>query len=104
MNKTLEKSQEQADIIQSIAIYILLFDVEYCKEAANDMIQQAQRQESIMVLNPSYPQIKNEILRTQGQALEFLCKYKEALMEVEKLKSELSKEQENRDVINRMFI
>lgn len=104
MNKTLEKSQDQAEIIQSIAVPIFFLDIEYCKEAAKDMIQQAQRQESIMILNPSYSQTKNEILRTQGQALMFLCQYKEALMEVEKLKSGLAKEQENRDAINRLFV
>jgi hypothetical protein len=61
MEKTVEKSQEQAEIINMIATPIVMLDVDYCREAANDMCTQASRQESMMVLNPDYPQLKNDI-------------------------------------------
>ena len=108
MEKTVEKSQEQADIINAIALPILMLDVEYCREAASDMCNQAIRQESMMVINPGYPQLKNDILRKQGEALRLLCDYVSTLKEVEKLKAKLADEQasENkmRDEIGRMFL
>src|SRR5690606_16568630 len=66
MEQSIERSEEQADIIKSIAIPIMLLDVEYCKQAAKDMRDQASRQESMAILNPSYPQAKNDILRLKG--------------------------------------
>lgn len=108
MEKTVEKSQEQADIINAIAIPIVMLDVEYCREAASDMCTQASRQESMMVLNPGYPQLKNDILRKQGKALGLLCDYVSMLKEVEKLKVELADQQANegktREEIGRMFL
>jgi hypothetical protein len=104
MEKSVEKSEQQAEIIKTIAIQIYFLDVEYCREAANDMCNQANRQESMAVLNPNHPQIKNDILRTQGKALLLLCEYVNTLKEVEKLKLQLNNENKNRDEIARMFL
>ena len=104
MEKTFEKSEEQAEIIKMIALPVMMLDIKYCKEAAKDMMQQASRQESMMVLNPNHPQIKNDILRKQGEALRLLAQYAESIKEIQRLKSELSKEQETRERINKMFV
>lgn len=104
MEKTTEKSEQQAEIIKMIALPIMALDIEYCKEAAIDMINQAQRQESLAVLNPNHPQIKNEILRTKGKALWALCEYVDMLKEVQKLEAQLRKEQNARDHIYKMFM
>ena len=104
MEKSVEKSEQQAEIIKMIAFPVLMLDVEYCREAANDMCNQANRQESMALLNPNYPQVKNDILRTQGKALLLLCEYVSTLKEVEKLKGQLANEIETRDKIARMFL
>jgi hypothetical protein len=104
MEKSIEKSEQQAEIIKTIAIQIYFLDVEYCLEAANDMCNQASRQESMAVLNPSHPQVKNDILRTQGKALLLLCEYVNVLKEVEKLKLQLAKENKTHDKIAGMFL
>ena len=70
MEKSVEKAEQQAEIIKMIALPVLMLDVEYCREAANDMCNQANRQESMAVLNPNHPQVKNDILRTQGKELQ----------------------------------
>jgi len=104
MEKSVEKSEQQAEIIKMIALPVLMLDVEYCCEAANDMCNQANRQESMAVLNPNHSQLKNDILRTQGKALLLLCEYVKTLQEVEKLKGQLNNENNTRDEIARMFL
>ena len=104
MEKSVEKSEQQAEIIKMIALPVLMLDVEYCREAANDMCNQANKQESMAVLNPNHPQVKNDLLRIQGKALLLLCEYVSTLKEVEKLKSQLANETKARDEIARMFI
>ena len=56
------------------------------------------------VLNPNHPQVKNDIIRTQGKALLLLCEYVSTLKEVEKLKGQLANESKTRDEIARMFL
>lgn len=104
MDKTVEKSEQQAEIIKLIALSTSMLDVEYCREVAYDMCNKANRQESMAVLNPNHPQVKNNILRTQGKALQLICEYVSTLKEVEKLKSQLANESKTRDVIAQMFL
>lgn len=104
MKKTAENSQQQAEIIKMIAVPIMMLDEDYCRELANDMVNQANRQESIAVLNPRHPQSKNEVLRTQGKALLLLCEYVKTLKEVEKLKQRVLADEKNMADISRMFM
>ena len=104
MEKSVEKSEQQAEIIKMITLPVLMLDIEYCREAANDMCNQANRQESMAVLYPNHPQVKNDILRTQGKALLLLCEYVSTLKEVEKMKSQLAHETKTRNEIARMFL
>jgi len=54
MEKSVEKSEEQAAIIKMIALPIMMLDVEYCSKAANDMCEQASRQERMDILIHGY--------------------------------------------------
>lgn len=104
MEPTTEKSQEQANIISSIAIQIYFLDVEYLREAAKRFRDQASRQESMAVLNPRYTQTSNDIIRVQAKALMHLCDYVDSLKEVEKLKKDLQLEESNQELISKMFM
>jgi len=104
MQKTKEKSEEQAQWIQLIGIYLPNIDVEYCKEVARDLINASANQQSIAVLNPSYPRSKNDLLHKQGEALMLLCRYIESLKQVDELKIKVSHEERQQDEINKMFI
>lgn len=104
MNFSIQQSENQAELIKKIGVPIMLLDIEYCTNAAKELLKQAHRQEAMAVLNPSYPQIKNDIIRTQAQALLHLCDYARCLKEVIKLQSQLFSEKHTMDNINNMFI
>ena len=101
-----EKSEDLARVISTVNVVLISneFDHEYGKVMANELKNQATRQESIAILNPSHPQIKNDILRLQGKALEHLSKYVETLQEIEKLKEKLKGEEEIRSRIDKLFM
>lgn len=103
MDITVQKSEEQAAIIRLISVYILLIDIDYCRHTGKTMLDQASRQESMAVLNPNHPQVKNDILRAQAKALLHLCDYVSALKEVDRLKARLDVENKTRDEISKMF-
>lgn len=105
LNPTVEESKKQAAIINQIA-YVMMnmgFDLEYCRFAAKDFLDQAHRQESISVLNPNHPQIKNDILRLQGQALDLLCDYHSTLLEITRLKTKLEEHDKQQQKIDKLF-
>lgn len=104
MELSQEKSKEQADVIYGIATYIEFLDIEYCKTIGKEFIDRASYQESAMILNPAHPQIKNDILRTQGKALLDLCRYAEGLKEIQRMKQELGHQEANQEAMKKMFI
>ena len=101
---SVEKSEQQADLIKAISIPIVLLDVEYCREMSEQIIAQGNRQDSMIILNPSYLLIKNEILREQGKALSLLCDYVDSLKRVEKLKLDLALEKDHTAQVLKLFI
>ena len=104
MEPTTERSQEQADMITTIAVQLHFLDVDYCRDASRRFMAQASKQESISVLNPRYSQTNNDIIRVQAKALMHLCDYVDCLKEVQKLKKDLQLEESNQDMINKMFM
>jgi hypothetical protein len=104
MELTEEKSQEQANLIQMIALYIEGIDIEYCTKAAEEMKKQVTFQESIAVLNPSYLPTKNDILNLQAEALEYLINYTKISRKIQKLRKKLKTEEENQNNINDLFL
>lgn len=102
--KTKENSEREAEIITMINLHATFLDIDYCKELANDMHDQARRQESLTVLNPSYPQIKNQIIQTQAEALATLCKYVDLLKSIDEMKKKLSFHEEQQSEISKIFL
>lgn len=101
---SLEKSQELANHIIMIAGIIQTIDLDYLKLAAKELLKQAQWQESAAVLNPSYPQVKNELLYAQAQALSILSKYIEKLKEIDNLKGRTEVESDQIQKIHNLFM
>lgn len=104
MEKTKEKSEQQAEIIKMIAFPVIMLDVEYCKEIATDFMNQASRQESMAVLNPSHPQEKNDILRLKGMALRSLCEYVETLKQIDEMEKTLVSVGKAKADIEKLFL
>lgn len=104
MELSVEKSQEQADIIASINILLHALDIDYCRELVNQLRGQAGRQEGMAVLLPTYPQKGNDLLRTQAKALEYLVNYVESLKGIDELKKELRQDQAQGDQIRQLFV
>jgi hypothetical protein len=104
MEKTVEKSQEQANVIKIMNIILHGLDTEYCEELAIAMKNQASRQESMAVLNPSYPLEKNEMIRMQAAALTHLVEYVKCLKEVDKIKARVGHVENVNSEIGKMFL
>jgi len=99
----LEKSEEAAAIILNIAIQVSVLDVEHCRKAANDMIEQASFQDTIAILNPRHSLINNDILRAKGKALKLLCDYADAINKIQEMNKRLKVEENNMDMISKLF-
>jgi len=99
-----EKSKVEAVFIRLISGMAAQLDVDYCRQAAKAMLEQVSFQESISVLSPAHPVLKNEILRTKANALKHLCDFANAIREVEKLRAELSEYEKQQSKINELFI
>ena len=104
MKRSVEKSEQQADVIKFIALAIENFDIEYCQQAAKDMIEQANTQDSMIILNPNHPLIANSILRKKGEALNLLCRYAKTINEIQSMNKELAQEEQSRDAISKLFM
>ena len=103
MEKSIEKSKEQAEIIKMIALPVEMLDVEYCRQAAKDMKEDASRQEAMALFNPNYPQLKNDILREKGNALSILCDYVSSLKKIQQMQRDLEKEEKIKEDISKLF-
>jgi transketolase len=104
MEKTIEKSQEQANIILALAFFVQRLDIDYLREAEKDFIKQASWQESAAILNPSYPLEKNEVLREQANALKSLCDYADSLKKIDELNKKIALREQALNRINRNFV
>ena len=107
MNKielTKEKSEQQAAIIRSIGVMILLLDVDYCRELVKRMYGQASQQEAMAVLMPRHSQTKNDSLRASATALDHLCDYVDALKECDRLKARIQAEEGMQDELSKLFL
>ncbi len=104
MELSVKKSQELAMAIEMLKPWLYHVDVEYAKEVSKGMFEQANRQESLSVLHPSYPQKKNEVIRIQATALDSLIEFIELLQEADKLKLEIGEEKKIREEISSLFI
>ncbi len=99
-----EKSQEQAALIGSIAMQIIMLDVEHCRKVVSDMRKQISKEASMSVLNLAYSPAKAQVFSKQAEALEHLCNYVDALKQVEQLKKFVQSEALGRDEIAKLFM
>lgn len=99
-----EKSKQQALYIQMINSVVPKLDIEFLRNAGTDMKNVASRQEAMAVINPSHPQIKNDLLRQQGVSLHHLCAYVESLIKIDELKAAVSDDAEKSEEIKSLFI
>lgn len=105
MEITEEKSLDQAAIIKVINAYITRLDVEYLTEVAEQLRNQARRQDAMLVLSNDRTQVtKNKILFEKYNALYLLTQYIKTLMQVEKLNSSLADQAKQECEINKLFI
>lgn len=90
MEKSKEKSENQAYIIKTISMLLVLLDANYCREASDVMHLKAKMQESLPIYYPpNIAKIKTDILKAQAKALSLLCDYVDKLKEIDQLKSKL---------------
>lgn len=101
---SVEKSQQQANIISSIRMLLHALDIPYCRKLAVEMLEQAGRQEGIAVLFPAHPQSKNDLLRKQGQALAHLVHYVELLQEIDEHRKIVERDKSTQEDIAKLFI
>jgi hypothetical protein len=104
MEITREKSEQQAALIMQLGFIASALDIEYLRECAREIMQQASHQESMAVLNPRHPQSKNILLRSQGVALRKLCDYVDALKEIDRNKEQVSVDEQHADTISKLFM
>lgn len=98
------KAVESASNIQMINVWVAELDIDFLKKCLETLKEQAIRQDSLIILNPGYNQIKTKILDKKNQALEHLINYTEALNEVEELKIKLGKSEALQEKINDLFL
>ena len=104
MDITREKSEQQAALIMQVGFIASALDIDYLRECARQIMQQARHQESIAVLNPRHPQSKNNLLRSQGKALHTLCDYVDSLKEADRMKEAFSVDEQHAETIAKLFM
>lgn len=101
---TEEQSLILAKTLIPINNHVFCMDLDYATAAGIEMVQQAGRQEAMSIINAEYSQAMTDILRAKGQALLLLVDYAEKLKEVDELKKKLTKEQQHRENVKKLFM
>lgn len=89
----LEKSKEQAEIIQSIAIQIICLDTDFLKKSAQELRETASHQYAMSTMNRNFSSAKNSLLILKCEAIENLCKYVDSLKKIDACKIEIKNEE-----------
>lgn len=98
------KSLELANQINELKKVALAMDLEYMLVAAEEMIGRARWQDAAIVLNPSYPLEKNDLIRLQGEALKKLHEFVEMLKRCEEGKEKVRQVEQSQSDIMKMFM
>lgn len=100
---TLEKSQEQANVLLCILIGIKDLDVPYLRNFARNLAEEANRYDSMAALNRNWNTHQSALMAAQAKAAHLICDYKECLLEVDKLKELVRDERDQNKFINSLF-
>lgn len=101
---TEEKSLEVAGIIESMKGLIHFLDTEYCQALVNGLRRVASKQDSMLILNPSYDFRQTELLEKQADALQHLVDYIADLKKADELKRAVAEGKSHREKINKLFL
>lgn len=100
---TVEKSEEQAILLQRIKTTLVMFDIEYLRKLSKLMYDQASRADSASVLIPNYRPEKSELLRCQAKSTEKLCDFLDALKDVDEARIKVNKIEEFQKQMSNIF-
>lgn len=103
MEVSIEKSQQQANILILISNHLRELDADYLKEASKRMFNDANRQESIAVLNPRFNRDKTILMKAQSAALGTLVDYINILKECDELKTKIAMRDNSISEIEKLF-
>ncbi|MCF6183190.1 MAG: hypothetical protein L3J56_00950 [Bacteroidales bacterium] len=87
---TIENSERQAEIIETIKPLLMFLDTEYLRKTAELMKEQSVRIDTLAVLNPAYIPEESKLLKIQAISLLNIADFKDNLIEAQKLKDKIS--------------
>jgi hypothetical protein len=99
-----EKSEELAALIELMKPYIQLIDIDYANAVYKAMKDQASWQQSASILNPSYDNVKNDLLYTQAQCLKAMITFISLAKECDQLKGMIQQNEQNQRKVAALFI
>lgn len=99
-----EDSQKLAMVIECMKAYFPMLDIEYAKLMAKELNEQAGRQDSMAVLAANYDPTRTKLLRTQALSLNCLINFIETMVDCNKLKEQITKNDDHFKEISKLFI
>lgn len=99
-----ENPVEFAAQFEMLKLALHVIDWEYAEKLVSAMRDQASRQETLAMFNPSYPLVKNDLIRQQANALGKFVEGVKILQECDSQKREVCKETDQRKNFTEMFL
>ena len=98
------KAHETAHLIKIANTFLSQLDIEFIEQSAKETMEQADWQETIIVLNPGFNQSKTDLLREQGIALKHLSNYIKSLKECDNIRTKINDGDTLQEQINALFL
>ena len=103
MEKTIEKSEEQAEVVRQINIWLPFIDVEYLREAAKETHEAGNWMDAAAVLSRNYTPEKANLKRLQAKAMDALAHYIESSLEIGRMKVQIAEGDTFKARLDKMF-
>lgn len=100
----LDKSMDLAETINMMKPFLHSVNLDYAKEMVGKLSEHASFSDSTAVLNPMYNPLKPDIIRKQAKSLCLLVDFIETLKEIDVMKTQLSKEQQTKEDVMKLFL
>jgi hypothetical protein len=97
------QAHELANQLLPVNAIVSDMDIDFMKQAGNDMLHDSRRMDSAAVLIRNYSPLKSRLLAKQGKAILLLAEYSETLKECSDLKTEIIVEEQQHNNISKMF-